>query len=26
LELGADGIMTDRPDLGRQVFEEMGYK
>ncbi len=26
LELGADGIMTDRPDLGMQVFAEMGYK
>ncbi len=26
LELGADGIMTDRPDLGMQVFAELGYK
>ncbi len=26
LELGADGIMTDRPDLGMEVFREMGYK
>ena len=26
LEIGADGIMTDRPDLGMQVFAEMGYK
>ena len=26
LELGADGIMTDRPDIGMQVFKEMGFK
>ncbi len=26
LQLGADGIMTDRPDLGLQVFRELGYK
>lgn len=26
LELGADGIMTDRPDLALLVFQEMGYK
>lgn len=26
LELGADGIITDRPDLGLQVFKELGYK
>ena len=26
LQLGADGIMTDRPDLGMEVFEELGYK
>ena len=26
LAMGADGIMTDRPDLGMQVFEEMGFK
>jgi glycerophosphoryl diester phosphodiesterase len=26
LELGADGIMTDRPDIGMQVFKELGYK
>jgi len=26
LALGADGIITDRPDLGMQVFQEMGYK
>lgn len=26
LSLGADGIMTDRPDIARQVFRQMGYK
>ncbi len=26
LRLGADGIMTDRPDLGIEVFKEMGFK
>lgn len=26
LELGADGIMTDRPDLALLVFQELGYK
>jgi len=26
LQLGADGIMTDRPDLGMEVFKELGYK
>ncbi len=26
LSLGADGIMTDRPDLGIEVFKEMGFK
>ena len=26
LQLGADGIMTDRPDIGIQIFEELGYK
>jgi len=25
LELGADGIMTNRPDIGLQVFTEMGF-
>ncbi len=26
LALGADGIMTDRPDLGMEVFRDMGFK
>ncbi len=26
LKLGADGIMTDRPDLGLAIFQEMGYR
>lgn len=26
LAMGADGIMTDRPDLGMEVFREMGFK
>ncbi len=26
LALGADGIMTDRPDLGMEIFREMGFK
>ncbi len=26
LTIGADGIMTDRPDLGMAVFKEMGLK
>ncbi len=26
LTLGADGIMTDRPDLGMDVFKAMGFK
>ncbi len=26
LELGADGIITDRPDLAAEVFKEMGFK
>lgn len=26
LQLGADGIITDRPDLGLKVFQELGYK
>jgi glycerophosphoryl diester phosphodiesterase len=26
LELGADGIMTDRPDIAIEVFREMGYR
>ncbi|HID33559.1 MAG TPA: glycerophosphodiester phosphodiesterase [Anaerolineae bacterium] len=26
LALGADGIMTDRPDLGMDLFREMGWK
>ncbi len=26
LEIGADGIMTDRPDLALEVFQELGYK
>ena len=26
LALGADGIITDRPDLALEVFQELGYK
>ncbi len=26
LTLGADGIITDRPDIGMEVFKEMGFK
>jgi len=26
LAMGADGVMTDRPDMGMQVFKEMGFK
>ncbi len=26
LSLGADGIMTDRPDIGMEVFRDMGFK
>lgn len=26
LRMGADGIMTDRPDLGLEVFQELGYR
>ena len=26
LEMGADGIITDRPDLALEVFQELGYK
>ena len=26
LEMGADGIMTDRPDIAVEVFRELGYR
>ena len=26
LEIGADGIITDRPDLALEIFQELGYK
>ncbi len=26
LEMGADGIITDRPDLALEIFQELGYK
>jgi len=26
LEIGADGIITDRPDLALEIFRELGYK